>query len=389
MTTHIFRIGTRLQLCFCGGLMPATGLLANTVNRQTVFDEAPWISARSAGMAEAISPIANGMEAPYYNPAVIGGLASKQERPAVTQLYFPYLGIAYNRSSQQLNRQLQSGADVNDSAVADELLDAYQGEHPYGRVSILPAITFYRCFVGVDVDMRVASTPNTEKSDVMDVNARSQSGPVLGFSFSSPKRTFYFGISGAYLNRTETKGSFTLADINDPDDRKHAFREVQRHYEGLPVNVGSLWAGPYSWHPSVSLVARNVTGTTYKAKEFDTPNYKAAEDLTLGLAVAPELDGAGLLHIVLEAGDLTQKSVKFGDKMRFGTELTLGDAFGGEAGFSLRVGYRMAGPSFGIGFNLGILGLQAASFAEDIGTDNQRVVERRSVINLGINIADY
>ena len=87
-----------------------------------------------------MSPFANGLEAPYYNPAAIGGIGNKQEQPAVTQLYFPYVGAAYNHSSKQLNRQLQSGVDIEDQAVVDELLGAYSGEHPYVRISILPAI---------------------------------------------------------------------------------------------------------------------------------------------------------------------------------------------------------------------------------------------------------
>ncbi len=372
-----------------GGLVFSLGAGAQTFNPGTVYDNAPWISARAAGMSEAVDPIANGMEAPYYNPAAIGGLNYKQERPAVSQLYFPYLGIAYNRSSQSLNQALRNGGDLNDSAVANELLQAYDGEHPYARLSLLPALTVYRVFVALSYDVRAMSTPNGEDPELLDVHYREQSGPMIGTSYASSKRNFYLGISAQYLSRKVIQGSFPLATVNDVDLRRKAFRDSQEKHTGVPVHVGALWSGAYSWRPSVSLVARNITGTILKSDDPEVSTQRMKEDVTLGFALSPNLDKWGMLNVVLEANQLTQKSIPSKDKLRFGTELTIGNAFGAESGFSVRTGYSFAGISYGLGVNAGMFGLQAASFAEDIGADASRVIERRTVINLGINIADY
>jgi hypothetical protein len=358
-------------------------------NPGTVYDNAPWISARAAGMSEAVDPIANGMEAPYYNPAAIGGLHYKQERPAVSQLYFPYLGLAFNRSSQSLNQALRNGEDLDDSSVANELLQAYNGEHPYARLSLLPAITLYRMFLGYTYDVRAMSTPHETDSDLLEVNYREQSGPVFGTSFASKNRSFHMGISAQYLTRKVTQGAFPLATVNDASSRRKSFRDSQEKYVGVPVHVGALWTGFYKWRPSVSLVARNVTGPTLQSKDPEAAKHSLKEDVTLGFALSPNIGKWGMLNVVLEGNQLTQKSIPSKDKLRFGTELTFGNAFGAESGFSLRSGYSFAGISYGLGANLGMFGLQAASFVEDIGADASRVLERRSVINLGINIADY
>jgi hypothetical protein len=358
-------------------------------NPGTVFDNAPWISARAAGMSEAVDPIANGMEAPYYNPAAIGGLQYKQERPAVSQLYFPYLGAAVNRSSQSLHQALRNGGDLNDSSVANELLQAYDGEHPYARLSLLPALTVYRIFFALPYDVRAMSTPNSTDNDLLDVHYREQSGPVLGTSMASPKRDFYLGISAQYLSRKVIQGSFPLATVNDVDSRRKAFRDSQEKYSGVPVHVGALWNGAYRLRPSVSLVARNIGNTALKSTDPETASQRIKEDVTLGFALSPNLGKWGMLNVVLEANQLTQKSIPSKDKLRFGTELTIGNAFGADSGFAVRTGYSMAGISYGLGVNAGMFGLQAASFAEDIGADSSRVIERRTVINLGINIADY
>jgi hypothetical protein len=126
-----------------------------------------------------------------------------------------------------------------------------------------------------------------------------------------------------------------------------------------------------------------------KSDDPETKTQRIKEDVTLGLALSPNLGKWGMLNVVLEANQLTQKAIPSKDKLRFGTELTIGNAFGAESGFSVRTGYSFAGISYGLGVNAGMFGLQAASFAEDIGADADRVIERRTVINLGINIADY
>lgn len=372
-----------------GGCFLENQAWAQGFNPGTVYDNAPWISARAAGMSEAVDPIANGLEAPYYNPAAIGGLNYKQERPAISQLYFPYLGVAFNRSSQSLNQALRNGGDLNDSSVANELLQAYDGEHPYARLSLLPALTVYRVFFAMTYDVRAMSTPNSTDNDLLDVNYREQSGPVIGTSYASSKRDFYLGISAQYLSRKVIQGSFPLATVNDVTERRKAFRDSQEKYTGVPVHVGALWTGALKWRPSVSLVARNVAGTQMKSDDPETKTQRIKEDVTLGLALSPNLGKWGMLNVVLEANQLTQKAIPSKDKLRFGTELTIGNAFGADSGFSVRTGYSFAGISYGLGVNAGMFGLQAASFAEDIGADADRVIERRTVINLGINIADY
>ncbi|MDQ3235408.1 MAG: hypothetical protein M3Q07_26655 [Pseudobdellovibrionaceae bacterium] len=372
-----------------GGCLVAGPALGQGFNPGTTYDNAPWVSARAAGMSEAVDPIANGMEAAYYNPAAIGGLNYKKERPLVSQLYFPYLGVAYNRSSQSLNKALQSGGDLNDSSVANELLQGYDGEHPYARISLLPAITVARMFFAMTYDVRAMSTPNSSDNDLLDVNYREQSGPILGTSIASSKRNFYLGVSAQYLTRKVIQGSFPLATVNDVDTRRKAFRDSQEKYQGVPVHAGALWTGTYGWRPALSLVARNISGTRLQSQSEGTPSHRLKEDLTLGFGLSPNLGKWGMLNVVLEGNQLTQKSIPSKDKLRFGTELTIGNAFGADSGFSLRTGYSFAGMSFGMGVNVGMFGLQAASFAEDIGADADRVIERRSVINLGINIADY
>jgi hypothetical protein len=355
---------------------------------RTGFDTSPWVSARAAAMGEAIGPIANGPEAPYYNPAAIGGLHYKQARPALNQLHFPYLGLAADGSSLSLNKKLREGQNLQDPAVAEELLRAYDGDHPYARMSLVPSIGFNRSVIALIYDVRATSTPHGAGSDAIDIAYRSQTGPLVGFSFASPKRDFYLGVSAAYLERMETQGSFPLASVNETKARKEAFRSLKRTYTGFPVHVGGIWSFAADWRPAISLVSRNVTGTRFTPRNDTEAAYKDREDTTLGLSVSPNLARWGMLNVVVEATELGWSDKPWEDKLRLGSELTIGNGFGSEAGLSFRLGYRMAGICYGLGVNVGLVSFQAASYTEDIGLAGERVVERRSVLNIAINLAE-
>lgn len=356
------------------------------------FDRSPWVSARAAGMSEAVSPIANGLEAPYYNPALIGGLNYKQMRGPVSNLQFPSVGAAWGPSSMPLMKEVAQGGSPRTPAAAEQLRRAYDGSHAYGRFTLLPTVTFYRVFVGYVYDSRAAAVPRSDASDVIDVASQQQSGPMLGFSLGSPTRNFYLGLSTAFIQRAEIQGSIPLS-VPDPaegeeDALPQGFDLIENRFRGSPLHLGTLYSFNYRWRPSISLVARNLLGTLYSSSNSEVASYKEREDITLGFGLSPNLGTWGIWSSVLEFADTTRSDKSFASKVRFGSELTFGNAFGAQAGFALRMGYRQAGPSFGLGVNLGLIGIQAATYAEDIGIDGERMIERKSMVNVGINIAD-
>lgn len=368
-------------------LLGSTPLWADPVNPRTSFDRSPYISARAAGMSQAISPIADGMESAFYNPALINGVSKKPTAPKLTHLYFPYIGAAYGESSQRLQKELNAGRDLNDSSVATELLRAFDGENPYARLSITPAFIVSNLFVAYTYDQRASSMPDPDQADHMLVDVRTSSGPMLGFNATTPKQDVHLGVAAGLIRRTDVQGSFTLPEINGVPERKASFAASKKNYDGIPVSVGLQWNGPTFLRPAVSAVVRDAGSTPYETKNGE--RITDQEDVTVGVGISPNLGSLGMLHLVLEGTELSNKALPNDEKVRVGTEITFGNRFGGEAGFALRAGYSVAGLSYGLGMNLGILSLQAASFAEDIGVGDARVVERRNVVNFGINIAAY
>jgi hypothetical protein len=366
-------------------------LFAEPMNVATSLDRAPWISARAAGLGQALSGNANGLDAYYYNPALIGGFRSSKEQPFLTHLFMPYIGNSSEAGSNKILTQTLGGEKLEDNAVADLLQPAFDGERPYTAVSLTPVAIFNRLMAGYTYNNRTAAFRNDEDPALskIHVDQRTLSGPFIGFSAIAPKNDFYLGVSAAFLKSTTVQSDLDAATFANRETRKVAFETGKETYEGMPINIGMHYRFANMLKPNISAVVNDVGSTRFSPADKTEETVIQKENVTLGLGISPEFKNWGTLNVMLEASDLTQHEVSTRDKFRASTEFTVGDRFGADAGLSFRLGYTSAGVSFGAGINLGILNAQIASFAEDIGTQGQRVIERRSVLNLAINIADY
>jgi hypothetical protein len=339
-------------------------------------------------MAEALSPIANGPEAVYYQPAALGGIRDKEKSPILTDFYFPVFAAAGDSRAQALARELQSGKDLEDEAIASEMLRAFEGQNPYGRVSVFPHLVFYRILVSYSYDVRASSTPSSSEPASLDLDMRSQRGPILGYSLASDRKDLYWGFTLGMIERSETRGTFPIATINEANDRRGAFHEVNRVYKGSPIHTGIIWNSNKKWRPAFSVAVRNLTGTRYDSSDPNTLTYKDPEDLTIGASISPALGIWGYWNLVVEASELTRNDKDLNEKFRLGNELTFGEPFGSYSNLAFRFGYRHAGLSWGASLKLGVLGLHIANYPEDVGVGDAHVIERRSVLNLAINLAE-
>lgn len=361
--------------------------------RQKVrLDPAPWADARSSGLSRAVAPIANGIEAPYYNPAGIGGLyleGDGEDRPAVSRLTVPFFAGSLHHNSARLQRQMSQGQGLDNTTMTDEILQAQQGKRHYARLSIVPNIQFYRMFLAYAYDQQLAAVAQDKAGEKIDIEMRISSGLYGGFSLADDTENFLFGLTVGHASRKVTAGTFSFAELNAPADRRAAFKAHQQYYDGLPIHTGMIWRIADEWRPTFSLVARDLTGTRYRSRNENVEDIRVQEDLSLAFALSPEVIDWGYANFVVEAEQLTETESSLVKKLRVGFELSIGNRFGSEAAFSLQTGYSSAGLSFGLGVNASILNIHIASYAEDVGIANHRVIERRHVANFAVNVAAF
>lgn len=369
----------------------AFGQASADAGQEVRLDEAPWADARSQGLSRAIGPIANGIEAPYYNPAGIGGQyrSKDQPRPAITRLTVPHFALGLHDNSSRILQQMSDGKGLQSQGISDEILETQVDKRHYARVSVVPNIQFYRMFLGYAYDQQFAAVSRNEDASEIDLEMRTSTGLYTGFSLADEFERFIFGVTVGHASRTVTAGTFSFAEIEAPADRRQAFSDHQHRYDGLPIHTGVIWRIRDEWNPSFSLVARDLGGTRYRNRNQELDDLIAEEDLSLGFALSPRLEEWGYVNIVMEGSHLTENDTSLAKKMRMGLELTLGNQFGSEAGLSLQTGLSAAGLSFGCGIQAGILSFHLASYAEDVGIANRRVIERRHMANFAVNVAAF
>lgn len=355
------------------------------------MDNAPFVSARAAGLGQALSPIANGLDAFYYNPALIGGVHEKAAKPMLTHLYIPYIATETSPGSHGFMTKRLTGSSMSSNEIAEKISDVWNNKSYYERVSATPVVVINRLMAGYTYSSR--SSANLDNSDsanpLLQVSERTTSGPIVGFSATAPKQEFYLGVSVSFLTIRDTAANWSAADFASRETRLPVLKEGTERYEGMPIHIGSAYRFAHAWKPAITMVMQDVGSTRYSPADKTKDTRVQRDNFTMGFGISPSLSTIGQLNVVSELTSLTNSSVKFADKLRLSSEFTMGDRFGADAGLSFRLAYTSAGMNYGAGINLGILHAEVASYAEDVGKDMHKMVERRSVVNLGINIADY
>jgi hypothetical protein len=351
------------------------------------LDDAPYVTGRAPGMANALSTLADGADAPYYNPAGIGGYNDgKTSRNFIRQFHFPYAGIAANENSTKLyNEYKKSDASTNSKAVTT-ILDHGADKRQYARFSLFPNVVTGRIIFGPIVDHQVAAVPVGGSSDLIHAHYAQTSGFGVGTSMSDNKGTISLGVFAAMMNRKDTEGEFDFQRVINKDERQAELGANSVNSSGRAINAGVNWRISDKHNTRLALVARNLGDTKYVISGDD--HFLVKQDLTIGFSVSPKLGKWGIWNLILEGGRLSDENTAVNKKIRIGTELLVGVSKGPPL-LGIRAGYNLAGVSYGAHLDIGLVGFQFASSAEDVGIDNDHVVERRNIAIMSINVAEY
>jgi len=373
--------------------VPYSGPMSADSTALTSLDSAPVASARAMGMAGAISPVADDLDGIYYNPAGVGGFGWEGTNPpALRKLYFPYVGAAANANASKLNSAFGKEDGARDASIGSAIVDANAGIRQYGRATLGLGAILKRTAIVPFHDQQMAAIGQGNATDLVDLRYRSTSGVAWGTSFSDPSASvFSIGVGGQYSSIEQIEGQFAYLDLVNREARTDAIKEYTYKFSGHGLHAGMLWRfGKDGGAPTLAVVARNTGNTRYtsaKPEKYDDLVIK--EDLVVGFSLSPKLGKSGRMNWVLEAGRISDNDVTLRKKFRTGLEFLFGGGPGSYATFGIRGGYNHAGASAGLSANLGILTLEAASQAEDIGLENSRVIERRYVGVFSVNVADF
>jgi hypothetical protein len=218
---------------------------------------------------------------------------------------------------------------------------------------------------------------------------RSTSGVGFGGSVPAVDNTVHVGWYSTINSISQIEGTFLHQDIARKERRSEVLKDATRTYSGMAHNVGVSWAMGKVASPRLAVVARNLQGASFAARKSEEEPLKMPEDLAMGFSLSPRLGNWTTMNWTLDVTRLSHRDVTLREKIRSGLEFEFGPLRGSYSLFALRLGANHAGASFGVSANLGLICIEAASHAEDIGAGNNRVIEQRNTGVIYVNVAEF
>ncbi len=332
--------------------------LALAANAGEIADT--WSSVRAQGMGGAYVSVVNDADALFYNPA---GLAS-QTRFSWTVLD-PHAGANGIADIQKLQRL--AGSNSADTTAALQQLIGKRVWIEAGAKSaiVIPGFAIAG-FVNSQSGIYVSNPANT----TLTLNYFFDYGLAAGGGFELVPGFWKFGLSARRMNRTGTSlpiGAATLASM----DMNALQAELKRRGTGYGADIGSTFTLPGPSSPSLSIVYRNAGVTTFTHEE----GAGAPPPIDPEIVIGGSMKFAGGFADITPAIDFryaNRSDIDVGKKIHLGVELSM-------PLIDIRAGLNQGYYTAGVGLNLGLMRIDAATYGVELGAYPGQFEDRRYV----------
>ncbi len=318
-----------------------------------------WTSIRALGMGNAYTAIVDNADSLFYNPAGIN---------RVSGLNWTILDFHAGLDDVTVMNTVKSFQ--NSSNITSAIQSEY-GKYHWLNVGTKTAFTFPHFGVGLfgnaDALLSISNPPYPE----LRVQYYQDYGGVIGFGFEPVPGFVKFGMDTKYIIRTGTESIFTsdqLATLKT--DQITA--ALQSTGSGYALDTGLLVTIPSPIRPTLSFVWKNMGCTAFTKSAGLIAPPRIQDEMIIGGALeisAPFIS----ISPTLDYKYLNRPDIQFGKKISIGVEVSLPI-------LSIRAGFNQGYYTAGIGVNLGILEVDAATYGQELGEYPGQIEDRRYVV---------
>lgn len=322
--------------------------------------------ARSLGMGGADIAVVNDETALLINPAGLGKV-----RDFYGTLLDPEIDVTENYWSLNSAKAISNPVSIKSLA---ETLDLRREKYYHFRQQVFPSIVVRNFGIGAYMKYSLDAEMNAA-GDSMRVDYFQDAAFVLGYNFRFFDGRIKLGFTEKILARVE------VADDLDPT-QSMSLKNIAGEGVGLGTDVGLIMTAPWTFLPTLAVVARDVGGNNFGSSsglllKTSTGNKPTAleQDMDVALAIFPIHANKIRSSWTIEYKGVTA-SADDDDKMKyyhFGAELNLADLFFIRAGMNGR--YYTVGLEFASEHTQ----IQFAYYGEEIGTADSPKEDRRFV----------
>ncbi len=322
-----------------------------------------WSSVRAQGMGGAYVSVVNDADSLFYNPAGLAG----QTRFSWTVLD-PRVGLNGIEDIQKL-QSLAGGSDADMSANLQQLIGKRVWIEAGAKSAVLIPGFAIAGFVNSQSGIYVSNPANT----TMNLNYFFDYGFAAGGGFELVPGFWKLGLVARRLNRTGTTlpiGAATLASL----DMAALQAELKRRGTGYGADLGTTFTLPGPVSPSLSIVYRNAGVTTFTHEE----GAGAPPPIEPEIVVGGAMKFSGGLVDITPAFDFryaNRSDIELGKKIHLGVELSM-------PFIDFRAGLNQGYYTAGVGLNMGLLRIDAATYGVELGAYPGQLEDRRYVAQI-------
>lgn len=325
-------------------------------------------SVRALGMGDAYTALARGSESLYYNPA---GLAR------VSGINLKMFQIRAGASGYEAYQKIQ---DIQGSGGGDEFSDMIEelyGEHVWTGAGAEAAFTVPMFGFGVYNHLDALISIDNPVTPEIYTSIINDYGYVAGFGI--PMSPFLaMGMNFRYVKRSGARvpyGATVIADL-DPDVLYNNITGWGKGY-GIDAGLNLQIPAPF-FSATLSAVWRNIGNMEFRS---DTPGVdipREENDMTLGASL---LFDTPLLSIApaLDIRSINREDIQLMRKINFGVEL-------GIPFLDIRGGFHEGYYTAGLGLNLGLFRVDAATYGVELGEYPGQIEDRRYVVEFTMEL---
>ncbi len=299
------------------------------------------------------------------------------------------LGKLRNNIATIIDPELTLGSGVADSFLdgtsptaifdTDEILSLLQGqanEHIYSKAQVFPSFVTTNFGFGLFKKYEYSATSDATGTN-SEFNFYDDTAVVAGFNFRFWDGRIKIGLTGRYINRAAAE-LVTLSNSSTGNDLNNLVREGT----GIAADGALMITAPITWLPSLALVARDIGDTSYSLSNglfysptdsSDPTSTKMTYDAAFSLFPIHSNHVRSSLSFEYRDALNVYEEEDFQRRVHAGYELNVYDIL------FFRAGYHQRYWTAGFEFAMENIQFQFATYAEDIGVDEEPRENRRYV----------
>lgn len=322
-------------------------------------------SIRALGMGGAYAAIATGNDALFYNPAMLA---------YNSQINIELVNVALGVNGLTALEKVQNAGDLSDPVNQAKLMGTHFWLGSGGRISLIAP--YFGLSLGTDYEadmyFRNPSFPEIETYFRNDTDTRFSVGFGVGDK----------GAVGVTVKRIARWGGDTLVlpitAIADPT----SLANIQDNFTNKGTGYGVDLAAMYKWdgliEQSFAIVGQDIGGTEFKKTAGNDNPSHIKDNLVLSYGMMMDLPGFDWSAAV-DYRHANSTGIDSSKKIHVGTEFSL-------PLIDLRFGASQGYMSYGAGFDLFLLRLDAVMYKEELGAYAGQNGEDRILVGLTLDL---